>query len=174
MGIRKFRLFVVGLKVSPVAPLRNFVRQLDALAIPPHPKDDQRSHDCDEIICDRHRSKACRNANMKAKKGARDANQGRGQVAGACSKPAAPLASNSQPRNNADKCHNEEDLQGSGHFGLSIVGRLASGSGASYTACEKPKQAWPMEHAHVELPVGHRCRLRQATCLVRSPAVIRE
>jgi len=36
-----------------------------------------RSHDCDEIVGDRHRNEARRYANMKAKKGPGDADQGR-------------------------------------------------------------------------------------------------
>src|SRR5208337_1027434 len=67
---------------------------------------------------------------MKTKKGPRDADQGRREVAGACPKPAAPIASNGQPGNDADECHNDEDLQGSGHSGLSVAMRLASRSGA--------------------------------------------
>ena len=123
---------------------------LKALAIPPRPKGDQGSHDCEEIVRDRHRNQARRNANMKAKKGPRDADQGRREVAGACPKPAAPIASNGQPGNDADECHNDEDLQGSGHSGLSVAMRLASRSGACGEACtdsqgyNKQKPAWSM------------------------------
>jgi hypothetical protein len=95
---------------------------LKPLAITPRPKGDQRSHDCDEIVGDRHRSEARRNANMKAKKGSRDADQGRREVAGACPKPATPIASNSQSGNDADKCHNERD----GERGIARrLGRIA-------------------------------------------------
>ena len=40
----------------------------DARAIPPRPEGYQRSHDCDEIVRERHRSEARHNADMKARK----------------------------------------------------------------------------------------------------------
>ncbi len=36
--------------------------------------------------------------------------QRRREAAGACPKPTAPIASNRQPGNDADECHNNEDL----------------------------------------------------------------